>query len=399
MKKLLCVAIILSAAAIAAFAQSASATGQPQTYTLETEHYRVISDTGHDAAYRIGKDAEALFGLFEDYFHFASSRLSGRLNVRYFGTKEKFDAYLTAAAGESRSDFVYLQYPTADKSEVVCWDKGAPSFNASLAHILFSQFLRGFVANPPIWIREGFAAFFETAFFDMATGTLSFPENLAWLETAKAIQADPSRAMDPITILSLKPEVMKTRMETAYPMMWALVSFLTATDAKNYNRFLWDSISALSPKAGVEDNTAAVAALAFAWIGKDAFSADFNGYLAGRMTYSEIISSAVSSYDAQSYEEAAEGFARAAGLDPSDPLPHYYLGLIAYAEREYESADKHYADALRLGTDTGLVEYALGVSAYAQNKVSEARTHLAAAKAASPGKFGVKVDEILKKIP
>jgi tetratricopeptide (TPR) repeat protein len=378
---------------------AASADKTAQTYTMETDHYRIITDTGHDAAYFLGKNAEALFALYQDYFHFDVGRLDHRLNIRHFGKKDAFDAYLKSAAGESRADFVFLRYQSKDKSEMVCYDKEKPDFSVSFSHILFSQYMQAFVENPPVWLREGFAAFFETAYYDTPTGGLSFAENLEWLESAKSLQKDPARALDPLTLLDLKPEALVTKMDTAYPQLWALVSFLVSTDKREYNRFLWDSISSLSPTASLDETTASSVARAVAWIGKDKFKADFQSYLSQRLTFAETVSAAVSLYEAKKYQEAETAFLDAIAMNETDDIPYYYLGLMAYAKKDYSLADYYYKTALQMGGDKGLVNYALGINAYVQDKLDEAKTYLTASKASSPDKFGPKADDILKKLP
>ena len=150
-------------------------------------HYSVIADQGKDQADALSRQMEAYFGLFDSIFHFSADGLTAKLNVREFKDKAGFDDFLHQVVGDTRDDFVYLHYPTPEKSELLVFPKSEPGFSESLAHQAFVQYIKAYIPNPPLWLREGFAVWFESARWNDAAGTLSFPENLAWLATAKSL--------------------------------------------------------------------------------------------------------------------------------------------------------------------------------------------------------------------
>lgn len=397
MKKYLCLVCAMFCAALA-FAETSEPKSAGQSFTFETEHYRVVTDTGNDAAYALGKNAEALFTLYNDTFHFDPNLLTSRLTIRHFGNKEDFDAYLSRTAGGTSEGFVNIVSDDPAKSEMVCFDAARDKFVPSFSHVLFAQFLRGFIVNPPVWMREGFSAWFETASWDPATGRLSFPENLGWLETAKSLRKDPKRALDPVAILGLSEDAMKADLDNAYPQAWALVSFLSSTEKKEYNRFLWNSIASLRQGADAATNTKMILDQEAAWIGQSKFAADFDDYLSNRRSFAETVQAGSQLYTGKKLKEAETAFLDAVALDGGNSIPYYYLGLIAYDRKDYALADSYYRTALDKGGDKGLLNYALALSALARNDVATAKTYLTAAKEASPDKFGAKADELLKKL-
>jgi hypothetical protein len=363
----------------------------------ESARYVVYSETGAARAAELDARLEALFDLYGRYFHFDQATLPAKLRVREFKDKMGFDAYISQVAGQTKDDFVYLHYANPERSELVLYAKEGPAAEASLAHQAFVQYLKGFVRNPPLWLRDGFAVFFETARWNAKTKTLDFAENLAWLETAKALDA--KMALIPLPrLLTLTSDESRTALDVFYPEAWAFASFLVNSGSPDYNRLLWDSISALKRDASLAENQDAVARLVDAWYGKEEAEKAFLAYLAERRTFAELISEGVGAYGDKAWERAQTVFESAAGLDPTSYIPPYYLGLIAYASGDYTLAEYNYRTALELGCNPATTNYALGVNAFAQNRMADAKAYLQAAKAAAPEKYSGKVDELLKRL-
>lgn len=361
-------------------------------------HYSVASDLGQGQARELSLQLEAYFGLFESVFHFPADRLAAKLNVREFKDKAAFDTYLRQIVGDTRDDFVYLNYQNPERSELLVYPESEPSFSESLAHQAFVQYIKAYIANPPLWLREGFAVWFESARWDAATGKLSFPENLAWLATAKSLAAK-GLFMPLDKLLAISEDEARSNLDVFYPQSWALVSFLVNSPDKSYNRLLWDSIAALKKGASLEENQAAVASLVSTWYGLEATGNALSAYLAGRKTFAELVAAGVTAYSNKSLDAAAANFSAAADMHKDSYIPQYYLGLIAYARNDFGTAELRYKSALKLGCDPAIANYALGVNAYAQNRLSDARNFLVLAKQAAPDRYGAKVDALLAKFP
>jgi len=393
MKKAFVLLLAALAAVSVASAQAAQAVGES-----ESEHYVVLSELGQDRADLLSRQLEAYFGLYNQLFRFDPAGPGARLNVREFESKEGFDAYLGQVVGQTKDDFVYLHYPNPERSELLLFAKAEPDFSASLAHQAFVQYLKAYIPNPPLWMREGLAVTFETATWDDEAGKLSFPENLAWLETAKSLK-ERGLLMDLDALLAIGQEQARTELDVFYPQSWAFVSFLQNSQERAYNRLLWDAMTALKKDAGLDDNQAAVTSMVESWYGLEEASTAFAAYLDERKTFPELVAVGVRKYADKSWDEATEAFDAALELNAESYVPQYYLGLIAYAQNEFSAAEYRYKAALELGCDPGITNYALGVNAYAENRLDDAKNYLAAAKEAAPDRYSDKVDELVAKFP
>jgi tetratricopeptide (TPR) repeat protein len=373
-------------------APASSALGQ-----AATDHYVVLSEQGQDRANALSRQLEGLFGLYDGFFHYDPADLKAKLNVREFGDKAGFDAYMNQIVGQTKDDFVYLHYPSPERSELLIYPKDEPDFSASLAHQGFVQFIKAFIPNPPLWIREGVAVSFESAKWNDKTGTMDFPENLAWLETVKSLK-DRGLLLPLDKLLSIGQDEARTELDVFYPQAWALTSFLLNSKDKAYNRLLWDSVAALRKDASLEDNQNAVARILNTWYGSDAAEKAFDAYLADRKTFPELVATGVRKYADKAWPDANDAFVAAQAMNATNYVPDYYLGLIAYAQNQFDAAEIHYKQALALGCDPAITNYALGVNAYAQNRLDDAKAYLKLAKEAAPDRYGDKVDSLVAKI-
>ena len=387
-----------SAPAVPTDATAPTAASTPAGGQTISDHYSVIADQGKDRADSLDRRLEAYYGLFDSIFRFPADQLTAKLNVREFADKGAFDDYLKQIVGDTRDDFVYLHYPTPQRSELLVFPKPEPDYSESLAHQAFVQYIKAYISNPPLWLREGFAVWFESAGWDDKAGKLEFPENLAWLETAKSLK-DKSLLMPIDKLLTIGQDEARSELDVFYPQAWALVSFLVNSSDKDYNRLLWDSIAAMRKDASLDENQAAVAAIVKTWYGVEDADKALAAYLGQRKTFAELVADGIKAYAGQSWDDAAKAFSAAADIKKDSYVPQYYLGLIAYAKNDYSTADLRYKSALQLGCDPAITDYALGIDAYAQNRLDDARSYLNLAKQAAPDRYGSKVDTLLARFP
>ena len=130
----------------------------------------------------LARRAEAALRLANDVFHFDLERLPAKMRVRLFRDKARFNAYLKPIAAQDRTDFVFLAYPDPAQSELLCFPRPEKAFAASLIHQTVVQLCRSYVANVPIWLREGVAAWLEAAAWDAKSASWQPRPNFAWLE-------------------------------------------------------------------------------------------------------------------------------------------------------------------------------------------------------------------------
>lgn len=373
---------------------------ETQLYNAESEHYIVYSEISAVHAQTISQQMEKLFDTYNSYFHFTPSSLSGKMKVRIFSNKDRFNNYLKNVIDAEKEDFVYLHYSDIQKSELVGFSKEAQSdFDASIAHQGSIQFLKAFISAPPLWMREGFAILFETCSFDRNTGELSYRENLSWLPTLRdIINSDEKDLLSLTSVLTMDQEEAKANFEFFYPQSWGMVSFLMNTDKTEYQRMLWDSIRLLDADAKLVQNSKAIKDYILTWVSPDKLSNDFTSYLQSRKTFNELVQSGINAYKEESYAKAKPSFERALELRTDHPLPFYYLGLLHYNNGNYEQAQVYYQKALSKGADKATTYYAMGVNSFAAKQFDDATDYLNKAKENSPDKYTEKVSKLLSRI-
>jgi tetratricopeptide (TPR) repeat protein len=382
-------------------ALTVSLSAQTSTFAeYETDHYRVLSELGEEHAEATAEKLEALLGLYNEYLHFDLDELPVRLRARFFTSKDRYDTYLNRVIETTRDDFVYLHYTDLAKSELVGYDMDAESFDVSLKHQGFIQVLRAFVPNPPLWLREGFAVYFEEVEFDDELERAVYRENLAWLETLQSI-VDGTAGVEPILLsemLRLSVDEAREQIEVFYPQAWGMVSFLLNSANRDYNRIIWDSISALEPDASLQENSQAVWDGAFRWEEEQLIVDAFVSYAGDRKSFRTLVQDGIEQYSAEDLAAAEESFVTALKLREDNFIPYYYMGLINYDRKNYSLADFYYKEALDRGASEALTYYALGVNAYADNRFDDAVGYLEQTVTLDPAAYEDKATQLIERI-
>jgi tetratricopeptide (TPR) repeat protein len=261
-----------------------------------------------------------------------------------------------------------------------------------LAHQAFIQYFRAFIPNPPAWMRDGFAIYFNTLGFDGKSGELHYEENLAWLETVKNL-GDRAPSLQAVLLADSGgiPENFQS-------VSWALVSFLLNSGGENYFRALTETFMVLSPAASAAANGEAAMKRLSLWVDPETFTADYRAYLISRKTFAELIEAGQKAYGSKDPVSAELNFINALNLRPAHYAPYYYLGLLAYEERNYDMAEQYYRSALQYGADPALVRYALGLNAASAGRTVEAIDYLEQAAAASPERYRSRVESLIRRL-
>jgi hypothetical protein len=315
------------------------------------------------------------------------------LKVRVFTDPSAYDAYVTARVGQSRSGAVYLHYNQKERRElVIC--RGSAEEASMLAHQAFVQYFRGFIPNPPAWMREGFAIYFGGLKFDPAEGILTYEENLAWLEQVKN--------------LGKNAPAIRSLLETDYAGLavpanfqicsWALVSFFLNNGREDYFRTLVETFMLLSPYATAADNSLAVVKRMDLWTDQAVMERDYGSYLGSRRTFTDLMEEGRRAYTARDPISAELCFLSALNLRPVHYAPYYYLGLIYYEEKSYDMADEYYRLSLEYGADEALVSYALGINAFSAGRNDDALGWLEKAAEADPVRYKVRAGELINRL-
>jgi len=393
MRKFLSLAVFLCASTIA-FAQDAT------LFTAESDHYRVFSETSRSQAEQIAQRMEAALRLYNDVFHFDLSALSTRMRVRVFRDADGFNAYLVSVLSQTRTDFVFIAWSDPEKSELLCFPKEEKSFTASLLHQGCIQFLKAFVANPPIWLREGVATYLDGAVYDAKAGQFTLKPNFLWLDGLKAaFRGETPAGVIPVSdLLTLSREAAQAQLDVFYPEAWGLVHFLITSPDRVYNRIFWDAIGSLDPKGTLEENSLRLRTRAFSWVTDQKFRQDFEAYVLSVKTADDLLRDGVDLYGKADLAKSEDSLTRALELEPENGVAWYYLGLVAYSRKEYAKAEDLYLKSFQFGTSAGVINYALGVNSFASGNSADAVKYLNFSKKSDQATYGDKVDTLLKRI-
>ena len=369
-------------------------------FTAETDHYRVYAETSQAQANDVAQRMEAALALYNDVFHFDLSLMPSKLRVKVFKDLDSFNAYLDRVLSQKRSDFVFIAWSDPERSELLCFPKEDAAFTASLLHQGCIQFMKAFIDNPPIWLREGTATYLDASVWDARKGAFVLKQNLPWLPGLKAlIRGETPATLIPLAeMLTLSREKAQSQMDVFTPESWGFIQFLANAPDRTYNRALWDSLSSLDRKATLDENSQSARVRGFSWVSDAKLQQDFQAYILGMKTAADLVKDGIDLYMKPDLANAEISFTQSLALEPSSSAAWYYLGLIAYARKDYTAAEDDYLKAFELGASAGVINYALGVNSFAAGKNTDAVKYLSFAKQADKTAYGDKVDALLKRI-
>jgi len=348
----------------------------------------------------------AYWNSFNEVFHFNPDTATHINRVVICQDKKTFDDYINERIGEKRNEFLFLKYSKPELSELVIYISSTsdePIFSGpALNRQLFLQFLYSFMSDPPIWIRDGFQAYFEKYSYDTKTKKINPNGFSVWLETAKKLRTDTDKKIATKDLLS----AVTGSYESArlYPQAWAFVAFLLNTEKSEYQRFLNESCillegSGIYNTESQQENTEQLKTRFARFISAEKCETDFSFWLSGQFTFTELMQTGVSLYNSGNYSASRTTLIEAYDIRNEDPMLLYYLGLVAYAEKDFKTAEKWYKKSLEYGAEISTVNWALSLNAYTEKRWAEARTFLEVAKSANPARYGEKADNLIKSMP
>jgi len=396
----------LFCAFLAAGSLSAQQTAQ-QTVQQTSGPYTITYPADFVGIEEFGTACNTLRLAFTEVFHFNPDTAERTYRIRVLPDKASFDAYVISRIGETRKQHVFLRYNKPELSELVVYpEPGASGFRAfsgpSLNRQLFLQYLYSYVAEPPVWIRDGFQAYFENLQVDVTAGTASHSLWSPWLESAKKTGLSSDLRIGSSDLLSVSTLMQDTA--RYYPQAWAFVSFLLNTEHPEYQRFFHEACMLLEGAGAYnsesqQENTDRIRNRFARFIDFEYADADFALWLSAQKTFNELVQAGVSAYNAGAIPDGKRYLHDALAQKPDDPLVLYYLGLCAYDEKNYSEAAELYATCLENGGEPATVNWALGLSVYADKKFKEARVYLQKAAAASPEKYSEKAAQLISSMP
>ena len=356
--------------------------------SLRTEHFEIIAylgDASPEDAQALALQMEARFAAHNRVFRFDARRLAAPLRVRAFRDAQRYEEYVASRLdGEAPPGAVYLHFAQAEMRELVIHLGGEAD---ALPFQAFIQFLRAFVPNPPVWMRDGFGVHFA-ALGISAEGLPLHRENLVWLDAVKGMGELPP----PEAIMAAGAPA---ELENFPGLAWALVSFFLNSGNENYLRSLTESFMVLSYAAGADENAAAAAGRIAMWNDMGEMTVAFRAYVGSRRSFGELVEEGQAAYIEGRAQGAEEAFRRALEIRPDHYAPWYYLGLIAFNAGDTEAAQRYYRAALELGADEAAVTYALALNAATAGRIGEAIGLLRRAAELSPARFGERAEALI----
>ncbi len=366
---------------------SISAFAQFNDKMLTTDYYKLYYQIPEKEAIDISLQLHAFFKTYNSYFHFDTAKveikevdgkvIDNRLKVKILKNKEEFLNYVAPFIEKPASSFIYIQYKDSSRCELVGYKSDDKTFNQTLVHYSFIQYLRTFVKQPPLWLEKGFAIYFEKSMFDKRDNAIHYVQNLTWLNTLKDYINNDGQKLIPLSEFFFydKEDLNRYNLDLFYAESWGLISFLLEDENPIYNRVIWDSVNKMK-----EDNTKVqnenCVVSSFKWIDNEQFSKDFHKYVISLKTFPELVEAGIADYYDEKYTDSKMKLVKAITLNDKNYIPYYYLGLINYNEQDYAMAEFYYNSAIQMNGDKGLCFYALGVNSFAEQDYEKAVKYL-----------------------
>ena len=316
------------------------------TYTAETEHYTIVSHVSKSNGELMGAQLESFYNIFNDVFRF--SNLDIKLNVQILPNVNTFKSFTRSLTGTGYDSYVYIHHQKPEERELLIFEGSEEDMIFALAYQASIQFIMNHVANPPLWIREGFSVYFSKS---------SGPE----LERKFAALKDKESRITIENLVNMNSSDAASVFTDFRTEAWAFITFLMTTDNKEYTRYLWDTITSLkSPSVVVES------------VNED-IQRGYNEYLESFLNAQELMDLGIKYYNEKENDLAAGTFTQLITISPDSWQPLYFLGLISYDDGEYKIADSWYSKASEKEAPEALIAYVTGLTAWKDKRIDEAK--------------------------
>lgn len=252
-------------------AMAARGPNWPRRFSWKSAHYEVVSDIDRKVCFEASQVLEASYvNLMGQLTWLKEDKSLPPFRVFLFSGESGYQQYNKAILGEAVPHSAGLYTPVL--KQLLIWNlPRREDMVRTIRHEGFHQFLDRVMANPPTWLNEGTAEFWETAKREQGRmqGGQSRPDHLATLARSR-------KALPKLKDLVYGADGDFYAFATLrYAQAWALVHFLRKGPAANVARFdkLWSELrTAKSSRAALD--------VAFAGVDWDKFEQEFWGHVA-----------------------------------------------------------------------------------------------------------------------
>lgn len=209
-------------------------------FSYRTTHYEVVSDIDTKVCQRACAILEASYvNLMAQFSWLRSKRKQPRFRVFLFSGEDGYQAYCQAILGSTAPHTAGLYSPVL--KQLLIWNlPKREDMERTIRHEGFHQFLDRLMSNPPTWLNEGTAEYWETAEREQGrlTGGQVRRDHIATLVRSR--RALPS----PKDFVYGNRADFYANAQLRYAQAWATVHFLRESGRKNAALFekLWEEL-------------------------------------------------------------------------------------------------------------------------------------------------------------
>lgn len=206
-------------------------------YEYKTRHYHVTTDIDEETAYRVAQELEDAYSRYRRDLGYVEVKEQPRFRVFVFSGEAGFQAYFDALGGGAIENVAGLYTPVL--KQLLIWNlPDREQMLTTVRHEGFHQYLDSRMDDPPRWLNEGLAEYYETS--ELERGRWkdgAVHPSHAWILTQSELPVLSE-------FLSMSSAEFNRDMGRHYALAWAFVHFLRheSADARKLFEGLFDDL-------------------------------------------------------------------------------------------------------------------------------------------------------------
>jgi len=204
-----------------------------RTYEYKTSHYHIMSDIDQKTCYDAARVLEDTYRGYRVHLKWLRRAEGGRFKVLIFSGREGYMKYTRDVMGVSPAKSTGL-YSNRLKQLLIWNTPDRKEMMRTVRHEGFHQYIRRIMDNPPLWLNEGMAEYYERAEFRNGRWLVGMmrPDHL------KELGGDGGKMIPLEKLITLKRETFYGKhSHRNYAQAWAFVQFLRHSTKPNRKLF------------------------------------------------------------------------------------------------------------------------------------------------------------------